>query len=38
MDRTANSTASDILNSYKKKEMYYDIYTLHGKTQGAFFR
>ncbi len=37
MDRKANSTASDILNSYKKKEMYYDIYTLHGKTQGASF-
>jgi len=38
MDRAANSIASDILSSYKKKEMYYDIYTLHGKTQGATFR
>jgi len=38
MDRTANSTASDILNSCKKKEEYYDIYTLHGMTQGASFR
>ncbi len=38
MERTANSTASDILNSYKKKEEYYDIFTIHGTTQGASFR
>jgi predicted secreted Zn-dependent protease len=38
MERTANATASDILNSYKKKEEYYDILTIHGKTQGASFR
>ncbi len=38
MERTANATANEILNSYKKKEEYYDILTIHGKTQGASFR
>jgi predicted secreted Zn-dependent protease len=37
MERTANATATDILNSYKKKEEYYDILTIHGMTQGASF-
>ena len=38
MERTANRTAIDIVNSYKKKEEYYDILTVHGMTQGASFR
>lgn len=38
MERTANAAASDTLNSYIKKEEYYDILTIHGMTQGASFR
>jgi predicted secreted Zn-dependent protease len=38
MERTANTTASGIVNSYKKKEEYYDLFTIHGITQGASFR
>lgn len=38
MERTANATAKEILNSYNKKEEYYDIMTIHGTTQGASFR
>ncbi len=37
MQRAANSTASSILDKYRKKDLYYDILTVHGATQGAVF-
>lgn len=37
MQRAANTTANSILEKYRKKDLYYDILTIHGATQGAVF-
>ncbi len=37
MQRTADATAESILEKYRKKDLYYDILTIHGATQGAVF-
>lgn len=37
VQRAANSTADSILEKYRKKDLYYDILTIHGSTQGAVF-
>lgn len=38
MERVANSTGNDILNAYRKRDLYYDVFTIHGLAQGALFR
>lgn len=37
MQRAADTTANSILEKYRKKDLYYDILTIHGATQGAVF-
>jgi predicted secreted Zn-dependent protease len=37
MQRAANTIAESILGKYRKKDLYYDILTIHGATQGAVF-
>lgn len=37
MQRAVNTTANSILEKYRKKDLYYDIITIHGATQGAVF-
>jgi len=37
VERAANSTGVSILEKYRKKDLYYDILTIHGSTQGAVF-
>jgi predicted secreted Zn-dependent protease len=34
----ANRRANTIIEKYRKKDLYYDILTIHGTTQGAVFR
>jgi predicted secreted Zn-dependent protease len=36
LDAAANAAANQLLESYKQKEVQYDIDTDHGKTQGAW--
>jgi predicted secreted Zn-dependent protease len=38
MESAANSTANDIMEKYRKQDLYYDLLTIHGTTQGAVFR
>lgn len=38
VERVANSTAKGIIEKYKRQDLYYDLLTLHGTTQGAVFR
>lgn len=37
IQRAMNTTANNILEKYRKKDLYYDILTIHGATQGAVF-
>ena len=38
MERAANSTGNGIVEKYRKRDLYYDILTIHGMIQGAVFR
>lgn len=38
VERAANSIANGIIEKYSRKDLYYDILTIHGTTQGAVFR
>ena len=38
VERAANTTANGIMEKYRKQDLYYDILTIHGTTQGAVFR
>lgn len=38
MQRAVNTTANRILEKYRKEDQYYDVFTIHGMTQGAVFR
>ena len=38
MESAANSTADGIMEKYRKQDLYYDLLTIHGTTQGAVFR
>ena len=38
VQKAANTLANGIVEKYKRQDLYYDIQTLHGTTQGAVFR
>lgn len=37
MQRAADTTGVSIVEKYRRKDLYYDILTIHGATQGAVF-
>ena len=38
VQNAANTFADNIIEKYKRRDLYYDVLTLHGTTQGAVFR
>lgn len=37
VQRAANTAANGIIEKYRRQDLYYDILTIHGATQGAIF-